>query len=141
MDNSIQSDRSILIASNFIVITSYTLSPGKPSVFLFSNHLLKTGFVFDEWREDEKDVADIRNKVSEGAIKKDWRDLSGVDVDMNTRNDRLRLAINFPLNSFLTIRIRLMSYWEINIIIFHEKAFHEGLIATSLINRFTTLSS
>ena len=95
-DNSIQSDRSILVASNFIVITSYTLSTGKPSVFLFSNHLLEAGFVFDQWRKDEKDVADIRNKVSEGAIEKDWRYLSSVDVNMNTRNDWLRLAINFP---------------------------------------------
>ena len=86
------------VAPDLGVIPPDTLSCGKPSVLLLSNHLLKAGPVLDQRREDEEDVADVRNKVSEGAVEEGRGDLSSLNVNMNPGYDGLRLTINLPTN-------------------------------------------
>ena len=77
------------VAPDLVVIPPDTLGCGKPSVLLLSNHLLKAGLVLDQRREDEEDVADVRNKVSEGAVEEDRGDLSSLNVNMNPGYDGL----------------------------------------------------
>merc|ERR1719228_2182736 len=86
---------SVSVSPDLIVIPLDPLGCCKPSVFLLCNHLLQTGLVLDERWEDHEDVADVRNKVSEGAVEEDWRYLPSLNINMNPRYDWLGLAIYF----------------------------------------------
>ena len=81
-DDSLCSLDDWSVSSDLGVIPPDTLGRGEPSVLLLGYHGLQAGLVLDERGEDHEDIADVRNKVSEGAVEEHWRYLSCLNINM-----------------------------------------------------------